>query len=68
MKAKNKTYEVGAWKGKPHYRCARCTYSTLQLDSLLTHARVAHNVLITGPAAPAPEIEPEIEPAEDGES
>lgn len=30
-------YEVGSWRGAPHYRCRRCAFDTLDAGNMLAH-------------------------------
>jgi hypothetical protein len=30
-------YEVGSWRGAPHFRCRRCAFDTLVAANMLAH-------------------------------
>lgn len=30
-------YEVGSWRGVPHFRCRRCAFDTLVASNMLAH-------------------------------
>lgn len=30
-------YEVGSWRGAPHFRCRRCAFDTLVAGNMLAH-------------------------------
>jgi hypothetical protein len=30
-------YEVGSWRGMPHFRCRRCAFDTLAAGNMLAH-------------------------------
>lgn len=40
-------YRTGTWAGRPHYRCASCSYDTLDQSEIDRHVRLAHGLKTT---------------------
>lgn len=41
-------YDVGAWKGIPHFRCRLCAFDTMRADALMDHLGLHGSATITG--------------------